>query len=107
MLPSQIVRFSPVSEPEIKSEHDMTSWPFGVLGFLCRIDDSLSFCHPNQEALEMRSDLSPYAKIPARFAQAPWNEHTAFWHRLDEQLPHNHLARDIRDAMGHLDLTPL
>jgi hypothetical protein len=55
----------------------------------------------------MISNLSPYAKIPARFAQAPWNEHTAFWRQLDEQLPHDHLARDIRDAMGHLDLTPL
>jgi hypothetical protein len=55
----------------------------------------------------MISDLSPPAKIPARFAQAPWHEHTAFWRQLDDQLPHDHLARDIQDAMVHLDLTPL
>jgi transposase len=47
------------------------------------------------------------AKIPVRFAQAPWTEHTAFWRQLDEQLPHDHLAREIRDAMAHLDLQPL
>jgi hypothetical protein len=47
------------------------------------------------------------AKIPARFAQAPWNESTAFWRQLDEQLPHDHLAREIRNAMAHLDLAPL
>jgi hypothetical protein len=55
----------------------------------------------------MISEPSPHAKIPARFAQAPWHEHTEFWRRLDEQLPHDHLARQIRDAMVHLDLTPL
>ena len=47
------------------------------------------------------------AKIPPRFAQAPWHEHTDFWRQLDAQLPHDHLARQIRDAMAHLDLTPL
>ncbi len=26
----------------------------------------------------MISELSSHAKVPARFAQAPWNEHTAF-----------------------------
>jgi hypothetical protein len=55
----------------------------------------------------MISDPSPHAKIPARFAQAPWHESTAFWRQLDEQLPHDHLAREIRNAMAHLDLTPL
>jgi hypothetical protein len=55
----------------------------------------------------MISEPLPHAKIPARFAQAPWNEHTEFWRQLDEQLPHDHLAREIRNAMGHLDLTPL
>jgi hypothetical protein len=85
----------------------MTSWPFGFLGFLCRIDGSLPFCHPNQEAITMISVPSHDAKIPARFAQAPWTEHTAFWRQLDEQLSHDHLARQIRDAMAHLDLAPL
>ena len=55
----------------------------------------------------MISDLSSHAKVPARFAHAPWNEHTALWRQLDEQLPHDHLAWEIRDAMAHLDLTPL
>jgi transposase len=55
----------------------------------------------------MISDLSSRAKVPARFAQAPWNEHTAFWRQLDAQLPHDHLAREIRDAMIDLDLAPL
>jgi hypothetical protein len=85
----------------------MTSWPFGFLGFLCRIDRSLRFCHPNQEAIKMMSVPSLDAKIPARFAQALWNEHTDFWCQLNEQLPHDHLARQIRDAMAHLDLAPL
>ncbi len=55
----------------------------------------------------MISDLPHHAKIPARFAQAPWNESTEFWRQLDEQLPHDHLARQIRNAMAHLDLQPL
>jgi transposase len=55
----------------------------------------------------MISESSPHAKIPARFAQAPWNEDTDLWRRLDEQLPYDHLAREIRDAMVHLDLQPL
>jgi hypothetical protein len=55
----------------------------------------------------MISDPSSHAKVPARFAQAPWHEHTAFWRQLDEQLPHDHLAREIRSAMVHLDLAPL
>ena len=55
----------------------------------------------------MISDPSLNAKISARFAQPPWHEHTAFWRQLDAQLPHDHLARQIRNAMAHLDLVPL
>jgi hypothetical protein len=55
----------------------------------------------------MISESSSHAKVPARFAQAPWNELTAFWRQLDEQLPDDHLAREIRSAMVHLDLSPL
>ena len=33
----------------------------------------------------MISESSSYAKVPARFAQAPWNEHTALGRQLDEQ----------------------
>ena len=55
----------------------------------------------------MISEPLPHAKIPARFAQAPWHESTELWRQLDEKLPHDHLARQIRDAMVPLDLAPL
>jgi hypothetical protein len=47
------------------------------------------------------------AKRSTRFAEPPWNEHSEPWLDLDAQLPPDHLARDIRGAMTHLDLTPL
>lgn len=53
----------------------------------------------------MISHLSPDAKIPTRFAPAPWNEHTDLWRQLEAQLPHDPLARESRNAMAHLDLT--
>ena len=105
----QIVRFSPVSEPEIKSEHDMTSWSFGVLGFWGFVQNRWFHIVLPPQPGGPRDDkrvVSP-AKIPARFAQAPWNEQTDLWRRLDAQLPYDHLARQIRDAMVHLDLQPL
>ncbi len=55
----------------------------------------------------MIGDLSPDAKTSARFADPPWNEHSERWRELDEQLPPDHLAREIRGAMSHLDLAPL
>jgi transposase len=55
----------------------------------------------------MIGDLSPDAKMSARFAEPPWNEHSERWLELDEQLPGDHLAREIRGAMSHLDLAPL
>jgi hypothetical protein len=55
----------------------------------------------------MISEPLPHAKIPARFAQAPWNESTELWRQRDAPLPHDHLARQIRNAMAHLDLAPL
>jgi hypothetical protein len=67
----------------------------------------MTFCHPNQEAIEMISDLSPHAKTSPRFVEPPWNEHSERWRQLDAQLPPDHLAREIRDAMAHLDLAPL
>ena len=67
----------------------------------------MPFCYPNPEAIEMISVPSLDAKVPARFAQAPWNERTAFWCQLDAQLPPDHLAREIRNAMAHLNLVPL
>lgn len=81
---------------------------FWILGFLCRIETSP--CHsayPNQKAVEMINELSHDAKTLLRFAQPPWNETSVEWRRLDARLPSNHLAREIRDAMPPLDLTPL
>jgi len=47
------------------------------------------------------------AKTFSRFAPPPWTEHSGRWRELDKKLPCDHLAREIRDAMAHLDLTPL
>jgi hypothetical protein len=55
----------------------------------------------------MIGDPTSDAKTFARFAEPPWNEHSEPWHELDEKLPCDHLAREIRDAMTALDLTPL
>jgi len=50
---------------------------------------------------------SPNAKPVVRFAEPPWNEQSAPWRQIDAQLSHDHLAREIRQAMTHLDLTEL
>lgn len=50
---------------------------------------------------------SPDAKLVARFAEPPWNEQSAPWCQIDAQLSPDHLAREIRQAMTHLDLTSL
>ena len=42
-----------------------------------------------------------------RFAAPPWNDQSAPWRQIDAQLPQDHLAREIREAMMHLDLTAL
>lgn len=55
----------------------------------------------------MIGDPSPNAKTSARFAEPPWTEHSKAWRDLDEKLPPDHLAREVRDAMIHLDLAPL
>lgn len=55
----------------------------------------------------MISDPSPDAKTCTRFANPPWTEHSESWRDLDEKLPPDHLAREIREAMIHLDLSPL
>ena len=47
------------------------------------------------------------AKSSARFAEPPWTDSSEPWLELDAQLPSDHLAREIRDAMTYLDLTPL
>ena len=55
----------------------------------------------------MINELSHDAKTSMRFAEPPWNEASVQWRQLDVRLPSKHLAREIRDAMVHLDLTPL
>lgn len=47
------------------------------------------------------------AKSSTRFAAPPWNEDSEPWLELNAQLPPDHLAREIREAMTSLDLTPL
>jgi hypothetical protein len=50
---------------------------------------------------------SPNAKPVVRFVEPPWNEQAASWRQIDAQLSPDHLAREIRQAMIHLDLTEL
>lgn len=46
-------------------------------------------------------------RAQARFAEPPWNEEHPRWEELDQQLPHDHLARQVAAALKHLDLLPL
>jgi Transposase DDE domain len=55
----------------------------------------------------MIETLSPDAKLGTRFAEPPWNDQSDLWRQIDAQLPQDHLAREIRQAMLHLDLTAL
>jgi hypothetical protein len=41
------------------------------------------------------------------FADPPWNELSMEWLKLEAQVPTDHLARDVLEAMKDLDLTPL
>ena len=47
------------------------------------------------------------AKTGVHFAEPPWNEQSAPWRQIDAQLPHDHLAQEIRQAMKRLDVTLL
>jgi transposase len=42
-----------------------------------------------------------------RFAKLPWNKLTPRWQEIDQDLPANHLARQIDQAVEPLDLTTL
>ena len=42
-----------------------------------------------------------------KFAEPPWNQIHPDWIRLDEQLPDDHLARTMVEAVQLLDLTSL
>src|SRR5215813_5623225 len=67
----------------------------------------LSFCIPRPGGCSMVGKPSPHAKLMVRFAEPPWNVQSAPWLQLDTHLSHDHLAREIRQAMTHLDLTEL
>ena len=55
----------------------------------------------------MVGDQCHDAKTVVHFAEPPWNVQSAPWRQIDAELPHDHLAREIRQAMTHLDLTVL
>ena len=42
-----------------------------------------------------------------RFADPPWNERSDEWQLRDQQVPADHPARTVLEAMRQLDLTPL
>jgi transposase len=45
--------------------------------------------------------------VNGRFARPPWTKSSGPWRRIDAQLPEDHLARQIDQAVELLDLTPL
>jgi hypothetical protein len=49
--------------------------------------------------------LRKRAKV--RFAEPPWNEWSNEWQNRDQQVPADHSAREVVEAMKQLDLTPL
>ena len=55
----------------------------------------------------MVGKLSLNAKPVVHFAEPPWNAQSAPWRQVDAQLSQDHLTREIRQAMTHLDLTEL
>jgi len=55
----------------------------------------------------MVGDRTQGAKPETHFAQPPWTEQSTPWRQIDQRLPADHLAREIRGAMPRLDLTPL
>src|SRR5262245_56540099 len=74
----------------------------------CRIGTLLYHSvYPGKEAASMLGKPSPNAQPVVRFAEPPWNEQSAPWRQIDAQLASDHLAREIRQAMTHLDLTEL
>src|SRR6516164_3877761 len=90
--------------PEGIWESEMTS---SSLGFWCRRENTcLHSAHPD-EAIEMVGNPLHETKPGLRFAEPPWNEQSAPWRQIEAQLRPDHLAREIRQAMSRLDLTPL
>jgi hypothetical protein len=55
----------------------------------------------------MVGDPCHAAKTVVHCTAPPWHVQSAPWHQIDAQLPHDPLAREIRQAMTHLALTDL
>src|SRR3990172_8073588 len=49
----------------------------------------------------------PRKRAKVRFAEPPWNERSEEWQIGDQQVPADHPARAVVEAMKQLDLTPL
>src|SRR3972149_10062556 len=49
----------------------------------------------------------PGKRDKVRFAGPPWNEGSDEWQGRDQQVPADHLARVVVEAMKQLDLSPL
>ena len=49
----------------------------------------------------------PRKRAEVRFAEPPWDERSDEWQVRDQQLPADHLAREVVEAMKQLALTPL
>jgi hypothetical protein len=49
----------------------------------------------------------PRKRADVCFADPPWNERSAEWQMRDQQVPANHPARAVVEAMKQLDLMPL
>jgi transposase len=49
----------------------------------------------------------PRKSAKVRFAEPPWDERSDEWQIRDQQVPADHSAREVVEAMKQLDLTPL
>ena len=49
----------------------------------------------------------PRKRAKVQFAEPPWNERSDEWQVRDQQVPVDHPARGVVEAMKQLDLTPL
>src|SRR5437773_11645 len=56
-------------------------------------------CAHLDEAREMVGNALQETSPGIRFAAPPWNDQSAPWRQIDAQLPQDHLAREIREAM--------
>jgi len=45
--------------------------------------------------------------VDRRFAEPPWDERTPRWQEIDQSLPADHLARQVDEVVGELDLAGL